>query len=360
MEQKQLPFILAGVLLMTLQPLLVTLSQNADGQLDYSPMSSTLLSELGKMGISSGFLFAGTSALKPQVKLQRRELLEYSVPALIYFVNNNLNFVILSHVSATTFQLLSQLKTVFTGLLFRFFLSRHLTFYQYVAIWQLACGTAVSQLPPCLAGGSESSGPKGSSLLGLLLSMVSCVLSAFGGIYSEKLLKDKPNDSIHWQNIQLYMWGVLFNLLGMFLHSGVDLLQSEGFFRGFNAWACAVVLNNALNGLAISAILKYADNIARVYAHAAAMLVTMVLSVFLFGQTPTPQLVIAVAVVAASAVQYSYKPAAAGAAVGGQAHRYQPVQQREDEQELASVRPQAVGAPSAVDAAEPQRGTGGG
>jgi hypothetical protein len=33
-----------------------------------------------------------------------------------------------------------------------------------------------------------------------------------------------------------------------------------------------VVLCNALNGLAISAVLKYADNIARVYAHAIAMI----------------------------------------------------------------------------------------
>merc|ERR1712061_710331 len=54
--------------------------------------------------------------------------------------------------------------------------------------------------------------------------------------------------------------------------------------------------------------LKYADNIARVYAHASAMLVTMVLSIFLFGQNPTPQLLIAIAVVSASAVQYNLKP----------------------------------------------------
>mmetsp|Transcript_2105 Transcript_2105/g.7038 ORF Transcript_2105/g.7038 Transcript_2105/m.7038 type:complete len:350 (+) Transcript_2105:163-1212(+) len=331
LDRQQLPYILAGVFLMTLQPLLVTLSQNSDGQLDYSPLSSTLLSELGKMGISVGLFFAKPAPQSAQVKLERREALEYSVPALIYFVNNNLNFLILSHVSATTFQLLSQLKTVFTGLLFRFVLSRRLTFYQYVAIWQLACGTAVSQLPPCVLGGAGA-GPARSSMMGLLLSMVSCVLSAFGGIYSEKLLKDKPNDSIHWQNIQLYAWGVLFNFLGLFLHSGAELLQSEGFFKGYNAWACAVVLNNALNGLAISAILKYADNIARVYAHASAMLVTMVLSVFLFGQTPTPQLVIAVGVVAASAVQYSYNPDRPGST----AHRYQQVQQQQ-EKELATV-----------------------
>merc|ERR1719188_1695160 len=92
------------------------------------------------------------------------------------------------------------------------------------------------------------------------------------------------------------------------LHSPQVLFELSGLFSGYNSWAVAVVLNNAFNGLAISAILKYADNIARVYAHAAAMLLTMVLSVLLFGENPTPQLIIAVAIVAASAVQYNLKP----------------------------------------------------
>ena len=36
-------------------------------------------------------------------------------------------------------------------------------------------------------------------------------------------------------------------------------------------------------GLAISAVLKFADNIARVYAHAVAMLATMAISAQLFA-----------------------------------------------------------------------------
>jgi len=44
MSRQQLPYILAGVVLMTLQPILVTLSQDAQGHLEYSPISSTLLS----------------------------------------------------------------------------------------------------------------------------------------------------------------------------------------------------------------------------------------------------------------------------------------------------------------------------
>lgn len=286
---------------MTLQPVLVTLSQNSEGKFDYNPVSSTLLSEFCKICISGGLLYQ-TRQLGT-VRLDLKEAMQFSIPALIYFVNNNLVFVILQHVNPTTFQLLSQLKTAFTGILFRVCLGRRLSMIQYLAIWQLTCGTACSHIP---SAGTESGGS--SSFTGLVLSVVSCMLSACGGIYSEKLLKDKAKDSIHWQNVQLYFWGVVFNLVGSLLKDPTVLWQDAGLLQGYNKWAVAVVLNNAFNGLAISAILKYADNIARVYAHAAAMLTTMVLSVFLFGEQPTPQLIIAVCCVGGSALQYNLKP----------------------------------------------------
>ena len=41
----QLPYVAAGTALMTLQPLLVRLSQNSDGRTGYNPITATLLSE---------------------------------------------------------------------------------------------------------------------------------------------------------------------------------------------------------------------------------------------------------------------------------------------------------------------------
>ena len=231
-------------------------------------------------------------------------------------------------VDPTTFQLLSQMKTIFTGLLFRVFLGRHLSGAQYLALVTLACGTATSQIP-------SAAHPLGhASVHGLILSLVSCALSAFGGIYSEKLLKKRPSASIHWQNMQLYAWGVAFNALGFAIKDGGSL--ANGWSTGYESgWAWAVVLCNACNGLAISAVLKFADNIARVYAHAIAMVATMLVSVRLFAApiTPlslpislsvpdqvrlfaapiTPQLIIAIVLVGTSTLQYNLpKPALLG------------------------------------------------
>lgn len=170
-------------------------------------------------------------------------------------------------------------------------------------------------------------------VIGGLLSVLSSLLSACGGIYNEKLLKGRPSTSIHWQNIQMcvpratvcapslpqcarpdllvnaspghrYIWGVAFNALGAWLKDG-EAMAAHGILSGFSVSAWAVVLCNALNGLAISAVLKYADNIARVYAHAIAMMITMLVSTQLFKAPITPQLVLAAILVFTSTVQYN-------------------------------------------------------
>jgi UDP-sugar transporter A1/2/3 len=303
--REQAPYTITASVLMCLQPMLVTMSKDDAGGFSYSVPWSTMLSEALKLAISAALL--ALSLCRGQIgsflnDQPLSEFLSYMLPAAIYFVNNNCIFYILLSVDPTTFQLLSQMKTIFTGLLFRVFLKRKLSAVQYLALVTLACGTACSQLP---SGRHGPKGPKGGSpLLGAALSVLSSLLSALGGIYNEKLLKGRPAASIHWQNIQMYVWGVAFNGLGAYMKDGRAFLE-HGSLAGFTAAAWAVVLCNALNGLAISAVLKYADNIARVYAHAIAMMMTMVLSTRLFHTPVTPQLVLAVTLVATSTLQYN-------------------------------------------------------
>ena len=66
------------------------------------------------------------------------------------------------------------MKTIFTGLLFRVFLGRRLSGAQYLALVTLACGTATSQIPSGATTGHAS-------FVGLLLSVMSSMLSALGG-----------------------------------------------------------------------------------------------------------------------------------------------------------------------------------
>jgi UDP-sugar transporter A1/2/3 len=302
-SREQLPYTASAAFLMCLQPILVTMSKEDNGSFAYSVPVSTMLSEALKLAISSTLLFAGKSSGTIGSVLHDESLSEfasYLLPAGIYFVNNNCIFFILQAVDPTTFQLLSQMKTIFTGLLFRVFLQRKLSAVQYLALITLACGTACSQLP----SPHKHHRPGAAPFFGAMLSVLSSLLSALGGIYNEKLLKGRPSASIHWQNIQMYVWGVAFNGIGAYAKDGAAF-HSTGLLAGFDSPAWAVVGCNALNGLAISAVLKYADNIARVYAHAIAMMLTMGISTQFFGAPVTPQLVLAVTLVFTSTLQYN-------------------------------------------------------
>ncbi|CAK0888666.1 unnamed protein product [Prorocentrum cordatum] len=160
----------------------------------YSTYSATLLSEFAKALVSLVMLLSTVGI--SEVEINWLYMRRYAVPgavAVADFVNNNLVFLIQERLDPATFQLVGQMKIVFTGrLLFRFVLHRKLTKVQYLAIWQLACGTAVSQIRS--SNSERASAAETSAYFGFLLCMFSCLLSALGGIYTEKLLKDKLED----------------------------------------------------------------------------------------------------------------------------------------------------------------------
>lgn len=285
-------YVAAATLLMAVQPLLTAATQNSEGGYDYFVLTVTLMAEQLKLSISAMLYARLPSRRRTHWALEAREVLAFAVPAVLYAINNNVMFLIVLHISSTTFQILSALKTVFTGLLFRLVLKRTLSRVQVSAVVLLATGAAVSQLPTagtsaaaCAEDGSGASvsvaDPKDANVqdgwIGVLLTVCSCLLSALAGIYSEQLLKTNGKlHSIHLQNMLLYAFGVLINLACLLIKDGAAIMASQDGLVGYTPLVWLLVVNNACNGLAISAVLKFADNIIRVFAHTAAMMLTLV------------------------------------------------------------------------------------
>lgn len=204
---KQGWYVVAATILMTTQPFITTLSKNDQGSYDYLTVSTTFVVEIAKLCISLTFYFLLPANAKSHRALRGKDALLFAIPAFVYFVNNNLIFIILSYVNSTTYQILSSLKTVFTGILFRVVLKRVLSDVQATAILLLACGAAVSQFPICPSvcneeGEEVSMFSTAGAWLGAIVALLACLLSAFGGVYSELLLKkDGKLHSIHLQNM---------------------------------------------------------------------------------------------------------------------------------------------------------------
>ncbi|KAL9276264.1 hypothetical protein ACSQ67_026194 [Phaseolus vulgaris] len=114
------------------------------------------------------------------------------------------------------------------------------------------------------------------------MAIVMALLSGFAGVYTEAIIKKRPSRNINVQNFWLYIFGMCFNCVAMLVQD-FDAAMNKGFFHGYSLITVLMIFNHALSGIAVSMVMKYADNIVKVYSTSVAMLLTAVVSVFLFG-----------------------------------------------------------------------------
>lgn len=227
-----------------------------------------------------------------QLALRWEESRHYLVPALLYLVNDNLLFAILTLIDPATFEILGNMRILTTSLFYRlvFRRRRHMNQVQWASLVLLCVGTATSQLVTC---GEEiiSAIP----ISGFLLALLYCFISGFAGVYLEYLMK-RPTEqfnSFHFQNVQLYAYGVLLNAIPLYTYYYKEV-NSMGIMMlaGSDVLTAITVLNHALTGLVMGAIVKYLDNIARVYAHSISMIITILVSSLWLSRVPSIQLVL--------------------------------------------------------------------
>ncbi|BBH09907.1 Nucleotide-sugar transporter family protein [Prunus dulcis] len=200
----------------------------------------------------------------------------YPIPALLYLVKNLLQYYIFAYVDAPGYQILKNLNIISTGVLYRIILKRKLSEIQWAAFIILCAGCTTAQLNP------KSDSVLQTPLQGWVMAIVMALLSGFAGVYTEAIIKKRPSRNINVQNFWLYVFGMAFNAVAIVIQD-FDAVMNKGFFHGYSFITVLMILNHALSGIAVSMVMKYADNIVKVYSTSVAMLLTAVVSVFLFG-----------------------------------------------------------------------------
>lgn len=273
------------------QGILTTFSQT-NGKYNYDYATIPFLAEIFKLLVSSFFLWRENKTQSPpRMTTEWKTVRLFVVPSVIYLVHNNVQFATLTYVDPSTYQIMGNLKIVTTGILFRLFLKRKLSILQWLAIILLAVGTTTSQVKGCgeLSCDTLFSAP----IQGYVLGVLSACLSALAGVYTEYLMK-KNNDSLYWQNVQLYTFGALFNMARLLWDDFRGEFEKgpwwQRLLNGYTFTTWIVVLNLGSTGLLVSWLMKFADNIVKVYSTSMAMLLTMILSAYFFNFRPTIQL----------------------------------------------------------------------
>mmetsp|Transcript_12843 Transcript_12843/g.30603 ORF Transcript_12843/g.30603 Transcript_12843/m.30603 type:complete len:432 (-) Transcript_12843:311-1606(-) len=280
----------------------------ANGGPLYIGAMAVLVSELLKLPTCLALIAREEGSVRAMVRAVYRgvfvrwmDSLRVGVPALCYGLQNALFFVALSNLPASSYQLWSQSKTLFTAFFFVTILKKSLQPRQWLALALLTGGVGLVQL-------QESSGAAaiagGVPMLGVAAVLASSLLSGFANIYFEKVLKQsdceredncevegatKTPASLWLRNVQLSMFAIP-QAAGMVLCTPKSraLISSHGALVGFTPAVWAVTFLTAGGGLLIAAVVKHADNLLKTYATAVAIVLTCCITSITTGVAPTP------------------------------------------------------------------------
>ncbi|KAJ7969189.1 putative CMP-sialic acid transporter [Quillaja saponaria] len=265
---------LALTILTSSQAILIVWSKRA-GKYEYSITTANFSVEALKCAIS--LIALGRIWNNEGVNENNRlsttldEVLVYPIPAALYLVKNLLQYYIFAYVDAPGYQILKNFNIISTGILYRIILKKKLSEIQWAAFILLCAGCTIAQL------NSNSDHVLQTPFQGWVMAIVMALLSGFAGVYTEAIIKKRPSRNINVQNFWLYVFGMIFNAVAIVVQD-FDAVMNKGFFHGYSLITVLMILNHALSGIAVSMVMKYADNIVKVYSTSVAMLLTAVVS----------------------------------------------------------------------------------
>ncbi|CAO3595567.1 unnamed protein product [Absidia cylindrospora] len=343
-----------------------------------------------------------TSLLHRELIANWRETAKLGIPATLYLIQNNLQYVAATNLDAATFQVTYQLKILTTAFFSVVILNRSLARLKWIALGLLTFGIALVVLPKDASaaamayfiGNNEDASTldqqstanisdvgNQSNAKGFFAVLMACVLSGLAGVYFEKILKApaKPmpevvntkmdeetattNDDLEnelgnkktstmddgmdgrgtakrvvvvghddddddedigrgdgiglrdihgrredvmqtqqqnqlWvRNLQMSFFSIILGLVFVvLLQDGATIVQ-KGFFVNYNSLTWLVISIQAFGGLVVALVVKFADNILKGFATSISIILSSLVSVFIFNFTLSGTFIIGTALV---------------------------------------------------------------
>jgi probable UDP-sugar transporter A4 len=267
-----------------------------NGAITFSSTTMNFLLEFVKLIFSLSALLYSTTITYPN-KLQFiswfRQSLPYSIPGILYFINNNLAVHMQVHMDPASYQILSNFKIFTTAILYRLIIKHKLSRQQWFALSLLFLGGLAYSLGTLKNSSFVSKKMTSSSIimpemyihpLGIPMIAIYCTISGLAGVYNEWILKKHYTESLHLQNVFLYSYGTILNFVPAFTSAMLTSQTGHSFnlFRGFTLYTWIIVITQALNGLFMSVVIKHSSNIIRLFVISFSLIVTALLSLFIF------------------------------------------------------------------------------
>lgn len=282
-----------------------------------------------------------------------------SIPAILYVIQNNLQYVAASNLDVATFQVTYQMKILTTAFFSVLLLGKRLSSVKWLSLLLLAVGVGIVQIqstgqaPGPSAAHGESHLPlttpanlpqvhvehaehkalrseiptiptipsspthhEMNPFRGFMAVTFACMTSGLAGVYFEMVLKGTKAD-LWTRNIQLSFFSLIPALVPVLFNSSTSHGLAGALvepFANFSVWAWATVLTQVLGGLVTAIVIKYSDNILKGFATSLSIILSFLASVLLFAYPITPAFLIGSIVVLSATWMYNQpEPRKAGA-----------------------------------------------
>jgi UDP-sugar transporter A1/2/3 len=216
-----------------------------------------------------------------------------AVPAILYVIQNNLQYVAASNLDVATFQVTYQMKILTTAFFSVFILRKRLSRAKWLALVLLAVGVGIVQIQSTSApahstvtpdldmslGEKDGSAAIAEAVLdervmhpfkGFMAVTAACLTSGLAGVYFEFILKGGggggPAPDLWIRNTQLSLFSLVPALVPILVSpagaAGTSWFERvTSTFSNFNGWAVGTVLTQTFGGLITAVVIRYSDNI---------------------------------------------------------------------------------------------------
>lgn len=243
------------------------------GSYTFSPASSVALTELVKLALAFG-----SHAL--EVRHTGNEwfpglsvpiLLHYFGLSCLYTTNNILTFFVLEKADPGTLSLFKSIAPYLCAMLLRL-TGQRLNRLQWCCVIIQCCAIAIIQY-------DVTKGVPVLSALAYVLLSAAASITAVSSVWNQLVLKGF-SVPLNLQNSILYTFGVLTSVICFWVGPAKS---DKGFLEGYTALGVLLIFFQALHGLAVSFVYKYADAIIKNFANSSVMAVLVCVSALWFG-----------------------------------------------------------------------------
>mmetsp|Transcript_13361 Transcript_13361/g.32425 ORF Transcript_13361/g.32425 Transcript_13361/m.32425 type:complete len:418 (-) Transcript_13361:196-1449(-) len=237
------------------------------------------------------------------VRQDKRNTLLMCVPATLYSIQMTLEYVALGNIDAAVFSVLVQTKMLATAACAVFIMGKRIKKVQLISLVLLTIGVMLCNMKnPGKTPEIQDDAAMGDPKKGILATLGISACSGMAAVYTEKVIKAKRSINIELPSQQEQMkieplkenYGLAYTqvqlafvsliIMGFYcIIVELDEIWEKGLWYGFNGPAFISIFVSSIGGLIVAAVLKYADAVLKGYATAISVVLTGVMSMFLFG-----------------------------------------------------------------------------